>query len=81
MSLSADPFSVLVFDTVESEGTKQIRVAHVGIVRCEEDTKVSRIAGENQSLRFQIAEKCFQRGRKKSRMLWLEHEIIVLLRS
>jgi hypothetical protein len=51
MSASAKSFSLCVFDTVQSKGTNKLKIAHIGVVRCEKDTKTPGNARENRGLR------------------------------
>jgi hypothetical protein len=58
----------------------ELVIAHVGVVRGEENAKISRDSGKDEFLRAQIAEKCLQRRREKAGMLRLEDKIVVFLR-
>jgi hypothetical protein len=48
---SAESFPLFVFDTVQSKGTNKLKIAHIGAVRCEKDTKIPGNARENRGLR------------------------------
>ena len=49
----------------------------MGIIRRKKDTKIPGNARQNQSLRFQVAEKGLKSGGEESGMLRLEHEVII----
>ena len=57
------------------------KVAHVSIVRGEEDAIIRRNARQNQGLHLEIFQERIQRCGKESRVLGLEDEVVILHRS